>query len=603
MYGYHSIKIKRSGRFIMNLFQSHWKNVVCFVRLCLLVSLPIFLVGCVSSPVQQATIEQIESSTDGETEITEPEPLPLTAELVYYILTAEIAGQRGDMGTAVDLYHQASILEDSSAVASRSAQIALFARDQQRIHRALDRWLEVDSANANIYILQIPFLIAKGDYDGVVTAMNTALDLMPDEAKNYLAQLSNNLNERADPERALAALQQLNLYKNNDPEALFAYARSAAIYKHYEDALPAIEAVLKQQADREDALIIKAEVLQRLDKGDAALAVLKTPASKETAGEDLRFAYAKLLGENNKIAQARTVFEQLHTELPDNEEVIFALGLLALEEKDGQLAKKYFHQLVKLGDQGHQAAYFMGLSEELNNNIEQALIWYVSVPAKSQRFQPAQSRYINLLADNDQLDKARLHLQLLRKEQPDRAVQYYLFEASFLRERNKDQAAFDLYGEALAEYPNNIDLLYSRAMVAEPLNRLAVLEADLNNILAQNPNDASALNALGYTLADRTDRHQEALAMILKAVEIQPNDPFYLDSLGWVYYRLGNLDKAVRYLKQAVAIQDDPEFLAHLGEVLWQQGQQSEAKRVWQQAFQKDADNELLRKTMRRFGQ
>jgi len=140
-------------------------------------------------------------------------------------------------------------------------------------------------------------------------------------------------------------------------------------------------------------------------------------------------------------------------------------------------------------------------------------------------------------------------------------------------------------------------------MTAESLHRLSVLEDDLRQILTLNPNNDVVLNALGYTLTDRTDRHQEALELIEKAISIKPDDPFYLDSLGWVYYRLGNLDAAVRYLKQAVEIQADVEFIAHLGEVLWQQGRQKEAKQVWQQGLQLTRDNDLLNETMQRFGE
>jgi tetratricopeptide (TPR) repeat protein len=592
----------------MDLLQLHWKNLVCFVQRYFIYSLPIVLIACASSPdqktdEQQVSTQQSELSSGEFQEQEQIEALPLTPDLIYYILSAEIAGQRGEMGTAVDLYHQAATISESSSVAGRSAQVAIFTRDQQRVSRSLQRWIEVDPTDADVYILQAPFLMLQGDYDGVIEAIDTAMELAPSMAHDYLTRISDNLSELVKPEQALTILQQIQLYQNNDPEALFSYGRLAAFFKQYNTALPAIEATLKQQPNREDALILKAEILQRLNQGDKAMAILKKPASKESASDELLFSYAKILGENNKTAQARAIFEQLNTKLPDNEEILFALGLLALEEKDGAQAKLYFSQLITLGDRGKQASYFMGLAEELNNNTDKALIWFASVPADSHRFQAAQTQYVNLLADNDQLDKARLHLKLLRKEHPERAIQYYVFEASFLRERGQDQAAFDLYSDALAEHSENIELLYGRAMVAEPLNRLSILEQDLNTILAEEPNNAQALNALGYTLADRTNRYQEAFTLITKAVELKPNDPFYLDSLGWVHYRLGNLDEAVRNLKQAVVIQADPEFLAHLGEVLWQQGKHSEAKRIWQQGLQHDPDNKLLLNTMRRFGQ
>ncbi|WP_438970622.1 tetratricopeptide repeat protein [Methylophaga sp.] len=190
----------------------------------------------------------------------------------------------------------------------------------------------------------------------------------------------------------------------------------------------------------------------------------------------------------------------------------------------------------------------------------------------------------------------------MRQDLPEQALQYFLFEASLLREADQSQAAFDLLTDAMKQYPQSQELRYSRAMIAESINKLEVLESDLRWIIEKDPDNAQALNALGYTLTDRTDRHQEALVMIQRALELKPGDPFYLDSLGWVYYRLGELDKAEKYLREALEVQPDVEFIAHLGEVLWEKGKKVEAKKIWQQGLQKDADNRLLRETMNRYG-
>jgi len=598
----HSTKINRSGCFIMDLLPSHWIRSMSSLQRSLVFASSILLVACAVAPAQ--TIETMpEQATLTEKELPKDEPsLPLSAELVYDILTAEIAGQRGEIGIAADLYNNAANLVDSPAVAARSTQVANFTRSQPRINRALQRWIEVDPTDADIYIMQVPFLMLKGDYAAIIKTVNTALKLAPEQSQSYLARVSENLIELAKPEQALSVIQQLKAYQDNDPEAIFVYARMEAFYKHYDSALLHVDKVLKGQADREDALILKAEISQRIGKGVSAIALLKKPATQSDASENLRFSYAKLLGENNKIAEAHTIFLQLNADFPENEEVIFALGLIAIQERDGQQAKRYFSQLIALGDGGKQAAYFIGLAEELNHNNEAAMIWFASVPADSQRFQAAQSSYINLLADSGQMEKARLHLKLLRTEQPNKALQYFLFEAAFLRERDQNQASFDLYTEALQQFPGQTELLYGRAMVAEPLNYLSVLEEDLRTILEKEPNNSQALNALGYTLTDRTDRHLEALALINKAVALNPNDAFYLDSLAWVHYRLGHMELAERFMKQAVAIQSDPEFLAHLGEILWQKGKYSEAKRAWNDGLKKDGSNKLILNTMSRFG-
>ncbi len=583
-----------------------------FTKKGLVLCLSIALTACSSSaPIKPETPElELESDTSQLAEITpeqttptdEIATLPLTSQLTYLLLTAEIAQQRGDVVGAAELYGRAATLVDSPAIAGRSTQIANLTRDQQRINKALNRWAEVDPTDADIYILQIPFLMLQGKFDRVVTAANKAFELAPEKSSLYLTRITDNLSKIAETDAALNVMKQLTIFQHGDVEAQFHYARLAAFFQRYEDALVTTNAVLAKQPDFEQALVLKAKTLQRLKRSPEALALLKKPANKKDASSNIRFNYAKLLGENNDLEESQKFFEQLHKENADDREVIFALGLLAIEAKDGDLAKQYFKKLLRGGDPNGQAAYFMGLTEKLNNNIEAALSWFASVPAKSPRFDAAQNHYITLLAENDQLAKARKHIADIRKANPQLAVQYYLYEATFLREQNQQQASFDLLGTALAEHPQQIDLLYGRAMAAESIDRIDILEQDLRTILEIEPKNTQALNALGYTLTDRTDRHQEALILINKALELKPNDPFYLDSLGWVYYRMGKLEQAAFYLKQAAEMQDDAEFLAHLGEVLWQQGKHDEAKSVWQQALKQHANNKLLLETMKRFG-
>lgn len=535
--GSYSIKINRTGRSIMDLLHLQWKKYLGIAQQSALFLVIMSLTACASIPEQQQEISPTETAQDvavieeKDPEVQkqeEVEDLPLTAELVYYILMAEIAGQRGEMGVAVDLYNKAAGEVDSPALAGRSAQVAVFTRDQKRISRALDRWVEVDPNDADVYVMQAPILLLQGDHQAAIKAIDAALELNPENRRGFLDRIIENLTELVSAEQAIAIIQQLKQYQAKDAEVLFAYAKLTAFYKQYAQALQSVDLVLKQQPEREDALVLKSEVLQRLGKGDEALALLSKALKREGASEDLRFSYAKSLGENGQTEASRQVFEELHQANPQSDEIIFALGLLALEDKDGETAKKYFSQLLKQGDRGKQAAYFMGLAEEVNENKDQALIWFASVPADSSRYQAAQTRYVNLLAKHGDIAKAQNHLKLLRKENPDNAVQYYLFEAGFLREQKQDQAAFDLFSEALTQYPDNVELLYGRAMVSEPLNRLGILEQDLRKVLDKDPNNAQALNALGYTLTDRTNRHEEALVLIKQAVDISPEDPFIL---------------------------------------------------------------------------
>jgi len=568
------------------------------------VMIPVLLFGCAATARQSDennALKPVELIEAEDTQAAQAKMhLPLSPELVYYILAAEIAGQRGELDIAVDLYNQAAEITDSPALAGRSARVSTFSRDPKRIDRALTRWQEVSPNEAEVYVMRVPFLLMEDNYPEVVRNINKALALDPENKDQYLESLAANLSEKGDPERGLQTLLDLDAYQNDDPAVRFTYARLAAYFQRFEVAEVAIDSLLEEYPDNESYLGMKADLLQTFNKNEEALRLIAKAAEREGASDSLRFTYGKLLGESGQSEKAKRIFEALHLENPDNPDVIFALGLLALEREDGQTAKSFFSQLLQLGDGGGQASYFMGLAEEMNGNIDSALVWFASVPVDSQRFEAAQTRYINLLADQGEIDKARQHLHLLRQERPQQAIDFYLFEAAFLRDQQLPNEALTILSEALVTYPGNLDLLYSRAMVAESVDKLDILETDLRTILKIDPTNSQALNALGYTLTDRTDRHAEALALINKALEIRPNDPYYLDSLGWVYYRLGDLEKAEYYLREAVAIQADVEFVAHLGEVLWMQNKKREAKKYWDQGLKLEADNKVLQETLQR---
>ena len=588
----------------MDLSQVLWKKLSPSGVCGIIFGLIILLSACTTLPTERLPTTQQVLAVETKPDKTEAalKTVPLTAELTYLILTAEVASQRGDLISAAELYKRAAGLVESPKLASRSTQMANFTRDQKRIDLALNRWAEVDPTDSDIYMLKTPFLMMQGKHDEIAPVVNTALAIDPEKLATYLVRLTDNLSKIVKADPALMIMKQLDVFQQGNPHALYHYSRLAVYYQRYNKALPTINAVLDYEPDFQEALILKATILQRLKRIDEALDILKDAAHQKSASRSLRFSYAQLLGENNQIKKSRQLFEQLDAEESNKPDVIFALGVIAIEEKQGHKAKNYFKRLQDLGDPGMQSAYFLGIAEKLNNNVEQALVWFSSVPNSSPRFQKAQTQYVSLLADNGALAKARQHLANIRIANPKLAIDYYLFEAILLQERNQNQPAFILLDKAILEHPENIDLLYTHAMLAESINRLDILEKDLRSILAIDPDNSQTLNALGYSLTDLTDRHQEALVLIKKALIISPSDPFYLDSLGWVYYRLGQLDKAEQVLKQAVAIREEPEFLAHLGEVLWQQDQKDEAKKVWLRGLKQDGANKLILKTMHHFG-
>jgi tetratricopeptide (TPR) repeat protein len=266
-------------------------------------------------------------------------------------------------------------------------------------------------------------------------------------------------------------------------------------------------------------------------------------------------------------------------------------------------AEVLLRQAQDVAGNGGDLQFYLGWIEEERGNIEQAIAYYGSLAPEARNYFEGRLRIVILTAAQGDLASARRQLQTLRSDEPEEQRRLYQVEAELLRQAGMNAEAMEAFDAALALFPDDFELLYARALFAESMNRLDIVEADLRLILQHEPDHVNALNALGYTLADRTDRYQEAYGYIRRALELSPDNNVILDSMGWVLYRLGRYDEAIGYLKRSLEIKYDPEVAAHLGEVLWVAGKQTEAKAVWQKGLKEFPEHELLRDTMRRFGQ
>jgi len=256
-------------------------------------------------------------------------------------------------------------------------------------------------------------------------------------------------------------------------------------------------------------------------------------------------------------------------------------------------------KLLAWPDYVSDAHYYLGQVAELNEEFERALAQYDEV-GKGRNYVDAQVRRAVVLGHLDKLDQAMKVLDRLDVEAAAQLLRVALVRGELLRDKQQLQRAYDVYTRALVDLPGNDDLLYARAMVAEKMGRVDWLEQDLGTILKEDPEHVQALNAMGYTLADRTDRYIEALGYIRRALALKPDDYYILDSMGWVQYRLGNYDSAVKYLREALEHRQDVDIASHLGEVLWVSGDHDGAQRVWRKGLEFDGDTSLINKTMQR---
>src|SRR5258706_543422 len=353
------------------------------------------------------------------------------------------------------------------------------------------------------------------------------------------------------------------------------------------------------RADWEQAALFQGQVLQHTSNADA-LAYYQVYLKTNPRAMDVRLSYARLLVTDKKYAEARGEFQALLKEFPNNADVTMAVALLSLQLNDFDAAETQLKHALETDYKDPDAVrFYLGQVNEERKRPDDALRWYSSVSGGDQ-YVPSRARYAGILAKQGKLGDARTYLQQAGRNGPDR-VQFTQAEAQLLRDANDYRAAFDLLGQAIVKNPNSPDLLYDQAMAAEKVDRMDVLESNLRKVIQLKPDYAHAYNALGYTFADRNTRLDEAYTLVEQALKVSPEDPFIMDSMGWVLFRMNQNDAAITFLKRAFEIRPDAEIAAHLGEVLWAAGRQDEAKKVWASALKDNPANELLSSTVKKF--
>lgn len=366
-------------------------------------------------------------------------------------------------------------------------------------------------------------------------------------------------------------------------------------------ALAAVDRALELRNGWEPAVLLKVQILQQAGAHAEALRVLEAEVARAPASRPLRLAKARALVSAQRFAEARAAFNQLLEASPQDPELLYAVGLLSLQLDDPGAAELHFARALAAGHpQPDLIRLHLGQIAADRGEGESARKWFGEIESEELRPE-ADIRSALSLARENRIDEARALLQR-DIEDPDLARRYLLAETQILRDAERPAEALALLDAALRESPEDTGLLYEAAMLAERLDRMDLLESRLRRVLELQPDHAHALNALGYSLADRGLRLEEAEALIARAHELMPQDPFILDSLGWVRFRRGDHDGALAHLQRAYGMRQDAEIAAHLGEVLWTLGRRDEARRIFADALAAHPDNRLLSDTGRRLG-
>ncbi len=519
-----------------------------------------------------------------------PTPFEYENDPLYRLLMAEFAGQRGHLDVAVKNYVALAQEMHDAGLAQRATRIAVFARDDAAALTAAKVWVELEPDDMDARQILAAMYVRDGNAADALKHLEYVLAHDEGAAGSRLRMIASLLGREEDRATALDVMTTLVEKAGDDTDALQAYALLAIRAEELDRARNAMSRIAQKGELSSNIAMAYLAVLQKQDKLSEALSWLEDMLAKNPKQFGLRLIYARLLADENRYEEARLQFTLLAKDEPDNTDIIFALGLLNLQANRADDAVVNFQQLIKLDTRVDEAHFYLGQVEEARKKPDAAIKHYRAVEGGSNYF-AAQLRTALVMSGQGKIAEASRFLDDVTLERDEQVFELARAKGEILTEHGHLTEAMATYDKALAGDVYHSDLLYTRAMLAEKMGRIEVLEHDLRKIIEREPENAQALNALGYTLADRTERYDEALGLIQKALTLSPKDFYILDSMGWALYRVGRLDEAADYLRRARELRNDPEVAAHLGEVLWVKGDRDAAREVWNTAL-KDTPND-----------
>ncbi len=522
----------------------------------------------------------------------------LSSQMLYQFLLGEIAGQRGELKLSAEAYADLAGKTRDARVARRATEVALYARQSALALKNALLWLELEPQSAKARQTLASLLVSAGRLDEAKPHLMAWL--RTGKGGEMFMQLHGLIAKQKDKPAVLDLVADLATGFPGTPEPQFAVAQVAWQAGQAPRALGALDEALRIKPGWESAALFKGQVLQKAQGDAAVLAYFKDYLAANPHAREVRLSYARQLARSGNLAESRAQFETMTRDNPDDPEAHFSVGLVALQTNDPDSAKASFLKALDLGhpDEGNVRLY-LGQLAEVRGDLEEALTWYKSV-ARGRGVFDAQLRVALVLGKQGKLAQAREWLAGLTPSSDAERVQRAQTEAQLLREAKDHEGVFTILSQALEVVPDTPELLYDRAMAADKTNRLDVLEKDLRRLIQIKPEYAHAYNALGYTLADRTDRIKEAIELLEKALKLEPEDPFILDSMGWALFKAKRYGEAVDYLRRAYAVKPDAEIAAHYGEALWMKGDRDEARKVWKTGLEREPDNETLREVSSR---
>ncbi len=530
----------------------------------------------------------------------DPRYVTQPGQVVFQVLLAEIALQRGDLDLASKAYADLAVRTRDPKVLERTVAVAGFARRFDLALEAARLLVEIEPESKQAQQLLASVMVISNQLEDLAPNLIRMLEMEKDSLPQNLLGLNRMMARNPNRLAVFQLVEKVCRPFFGMPEAHYAVAVAAGSAGQNERALAETRRALDLRPDWELAVLLQAQLLARRSAAEA-ISFLQEVIERNPRVGDARMLLARLLVSDKRYAEAREQFGLLLKVFPDNPDVVFPVAILALQQNDKALAETQFKHFLTLpvADKNF-ANYYLGQIAEEGKRFDEALDYYTRVTSGEQ-YLPAQFRRARLLVEQGKPDSARSVLRAAKGATPEERIQLAIAEAALLRDARQPQAAFDLLEPLLASEPDQTELLYESALLAEKIGRLDVLEKRLRRLIELRPDSAQAYNALGYSLADRNLRLPEARELIEKALKLSPDDYFILDSMGWVLFRQGDLPGALSHLERAFAQREDPEVAAHIAEVLWALGRQEDARRLLREARQKFPGNEVLLEASKKF--
>ncbi len=572
----------------------------------------LLLAACAASERTPAVEEESAASPPAapatgtaQTALPEPEPEPIeygnfTEDQLYQLIISELGAQRGHMQESGENYFDLAFETRDLDIIRRAVQFASANGDANALLQLGLLWTEVDPDSPQPHLMLAYEFLEGGNFDQAISHMARVIDLGGEFDFTALASRTGQLDP-ALRSGLIASIRQLNNEFAGQRSVHLTLVQLLAQNQQYDESLQELAALIAQHGNAPLLVRLQAQVQQSNGQPDQALSSLRQGVREFPDDRPLRFALARQFVQVENYRAAREQFQILVDQDETDWETWYSMGLLDLELENYERAARVFTRLVGVDERADESQYYLGFIYEQLDDPEQAIEHYRAVRIGTNNYLNSQQQATRLSIALGRLDEAHAWLTEQSRGQPRLEILFTTMESSLLIQSGNPDAAGNLLDRALNRYPNETDLLFARVLLNDSLDNREASERDLRQIITMQPEDSRALNHLGYMLADQTERYDEALELLERAIALSPDDPAIIDSLGWAQYKLGNLEDALRNLRRAFAAFPDPEVASHLGEVLWQLGEREEATQIWRRALEQDPTSEHILDVLERF--